>query len=159
MESASEYREPFDINEAAAQLLLDIAHEQSIETLAEKIVNNAQPPSDFIQIWLVDKGDRCPSCPFRNRCPDQRRCLHFMAAAGRSLTGQGSPAGFGAHEARLPLGEGLIGQAAQKAQTQLFEGNMLSSWTELLGMNNWLEKEQIRSMAATPIVFMGEVLG
>jgi transcriptional regulator with GAF, ATPase, and Fis domain len=154
-----ESREPFDINEAAAQLLLDIAHEQSIETLAEKIVNNVQPPSDLIQIWLVGKGDRCTSCPFRNRCPDQRRCLHFMAAAGRSLTGHGSPAGFGAHEARLPLGEGLIGQAAETAQVQLFEGDMLSSWTELLGMNDWLEKEQIRSMVATPIVFKGEVLG
>ena len=159
MESASESREPFDINEAAAQLLLDIAHEQSIETLAEKIVNNAQPPSDFIQIWLVDNGDRCPSCPFQDRCPDQRRCLHLMAAAGRSLTGRGSPARFGVREARLPLGEGLIGQAAETAQVQLSEGDIRSGWTELLGMNNWLEKEQIRSVVAAPIVFKGEVLG
>jgi len=159
MESAPESREPFDINEAAAQLLLDIAHEQSVETLAEKIVNNAQPPSDFIQIWLLDNGDRCPSCPFRSLCPDQRRCLHLMAAAGRSLTGRGSPARFGVREARLPLGEGLIGQAAVTAQVQLSEGDIRSIWTELLGMNNWLEKEKIRSVVAAPIVFKGEVLG
>ncbi len=159
MVSAPESREPFDINEAAAQLLLDIAYEHSIDTLAEKIVNNAQPPSDFIQIWLVDNGDRCPSCPFQVRCPDQRRCLHLTAAAGRSLTGRGSPAGFSAREARLPLGEGLIGQAAGTAQVQLFEDDIPSGWTELLGMNSWLETEQIRSMAAAPIVFKGEVLG
>ena len=70
----------------AAQLLLDIAHEQSLELLLQKLVRRAveQPDMACVQIWLIDKGDRCSACPRRSECPDQSRCLHLVAGKGVS---------------------------------------------------------------------------
>jgi hypothetical protein len=56
----------------AAQLLLDIAHEQSLELLLQKLVRRAveRPDMACVQIWLIDKGDRCSACPRRSECHD-----------------------------------------------------------------------------------------
>jgi hypothetical protein len=58
MEPASDSR--FDPN-YAAQMLLDIAHEQSVEQLLHKLVCRAveRPDLAFAQVWLIDKGDLC----------------------------------------------------------------------------------------------------
>ncbi|HTZ38913.1 MAG TPA: sigma 54-interacting transcriptional regulator [Syntrophales bacterium] len=153
-----QFREPLRTNEIIGHLLLKIAHEQSMETLAEKIVSIDKRLSDCFQIWLLEKGDRCPACPFRNRCPDQQRCLHLVSAAGWSLAGQVSSVGFGSNERCLPIGEGLIGQAARTSETHLLKVDPVSGWTALPGID-WLEKEQIRAVCAAPIVFKEEVLG
>ena len=88
MESASDRR--FDPN-YAAQLLLDIAHEQSLEQLLQKLVSRAveRPGMACAQIWLIDKGDLCSTCPRRPECPDQTRCLHLVAGKGVPLAGSG----------------------------------------------------------------------
>jgi hypothetical protein len=78
VESNSDRR--FDPN-FATHLLLDIAHEQSVENLLQKLILRGMenPQSDLacLQIWLVDKGDLCSVCPQRPKCPDQTRCLHL----------------------------------------------------------------------------------
>ena len=90
MESASDRR--FDPN-YAAQLLLDIAHEQSLDSLLQKVVASAvgRPEMACSQIWLIDEGDICASCRLRQQCPDQSRCLHLVAARGAPLAEPAPP--------------------------------------------------------------------
>ncbi|MFO1501505.1 MAG: hypothetical protein U1G07_24485 [Verrucomicrobiota bacterium] len=78
----------FDPN-VAAQLLSDIAHEQSLEQLLRKLVHRAveRPDIACAQIWLIDKGDLCSVCPSQARCVDRTRCLHLVAGKGVSLQG------------------------------------------------------------------------
>lgn len=102
MESTSDSR--FDPN-YAAQLLLDIAHEQSLEHLLQRLVRSAveRPDMACVQIWLIDKGDLCSVCPRRPECPDQSRCLHLVAGKGVSISDSGPDVPrFDDLNARLP---------------------------------------------------------
>ena len=88
MESSIDGR--FDPN-FAVHLLLDIAHEQSVEQLLRKLVRSVmdRPRVVCVQSWLIDKGDRCSVCPQRLKCPDQTRCLHLVAGGGKSFSDSG----------------------------------------------------------------------
>src|SRR5512139_681432 len=112
MESTSDMR--FDPNRAA-QMLLDLAQERSIELLLNNVLEWAiqNPDLAFVQIWLIDRGDICPSCPQRARCPDQTRCLHLASGRGRDREGSSSTAScFNDPAARIPIGVGVVGQVA-----------------------------------------------
>jgi transcriptional regulator with GAF, ATPase, and Fis domain len=149
----------FDPN-YAAQLLLDIAHEQSLDSLLQKIVTRAveHPLVACIQIWLHDKGDRCSSCPRRQECPTQAQCLHLVVGKGISRPGSGKAAPrFDNFNARLPLGVGLLGTVATTGEPCFLKA-LDEKPVSIIGFD-WLSQEQIRSCAATPIIFKGEVLG
>jgi transcriptional regulator with GAF, ATPase, and Fis domain len=157
MESSSDRR--FDPN-YAAQLLLDIAHEQSLENLLQKLVSRVteRPNVACVQIWLIDQGDRCSNCAYRAECPNPTRCLHLVA--GKGVPWAGSVAGaprFDDLNARIPLDAGLLGQVAVTGQ-QVVLKNLDQKSVAIVGID-WLEPEQIRGFAATPIIFQGEVLG
>ncbi len=57
----------------AAQLLMELAQEHSLEKLLQKIVERAMegPHMACAQVWLIEKGDLCATCPHRSECPDQ----------------------------------------------------------------------------------------
>ncbi len=157
MEAASDSR--FDPN-YAAQLLLDIAHEQSVEHLLEKLVRRAveRPDVACAQIWLIDKGDLCSTCPRRAECPDKTHCLHLVAGSGKSLSGPGAEAPrFGDPNARLPVGASLLGRTVATGQQSLLK-DLDKHWGEMAGLD-WVIRERIRGCAATPIIFKGEALG
>ncbi len=157
MESSSDSR--FDQN-FATRLLLDIAHEQSVEHLLQKLIRRAMERPDMacVQIWLVDKGDRCSVCPQRSKCPDQTRCLHLVAGLGNSLSDSeaGMPR-FDDPNTRMPLGAGLVGKVAATGQQYILRGpdEMPAELDEF----ECLEREQIRGFSGSPITFKGEVLG
>ncbi|HWY74545.1 MAG TPA: nitric oxide reductase transcription regulator, partial [Verrucomicrobiae bacterium] len=159
MESNSDSR--FDPN-FATHLLLDIAHEQSVELLLQKLILRAmeRPDSDLacVQIWLVEKGDLCSVCPQRPKCPDQTRCLHLVAGGGNSLSSSraGIPR-FDDPNARMPLGVGLVGKVAATGQ-QLVLNGLNESPGESAELD-CLQREQIRGFSGAPITFKGEVLG
>ncbi len=154
MESTSDKR--YDPN-IGLQLLLDIAHEQSLERLLQKLVSHAAERSNMtcVQIWLIEPGDRCTHCPRRADCPDQTRCLHLVAGTG--VSGTGSPSRFGDLNDRHPLGVGLLGRLAQ-AGTQIVLRDVSQYREDLAGLE-WLEREQIQSFGATAITYKGERLG
>ena len=161
MESASDNRSDhrFDPNHAA-QLLLEIAHEQSLEALLQKLVQRAVERPDFAcaQIWLIDKGDLCSTCPHQPECPDRCRCLHLVAGKGRSLSTPGPEVPrFDDFNARIPLGIGFLGKAVTTGQQSLLK-DLVQQAGELVGFD-WLKPEQIHGITATPIIFKGEVLG
>jgi hypothetical protein len=139
MESISESR--FDPN-FATHLLLDIAHEQSVERLLQKLVRRAMEHSELVcvQVWLVDNGDRCSVCPQRPKCPDQTRCLHLVAGGGKSFSdsGAGVPR-FDDPNARMPLGVGLLGKVAAAGQQLVLRG--LDKRPGELAEFGWPERE------------------
>lgn len=158
MEATSDHR--FDPN-IALQILLEIAHEHSLDQLIQKLVNHAveQPyHMSCLQIWLVEPGDRCPVCPRRAECPDQSRCLHLVAGKGtsRQVAPDTAPH-FNDPNARIPLGVGFLGRAVQTGK-QIILNDPLHQPEELAGFD-WLEQEQIRTCGATPITYKGEILG
>ena len=116
MEPTSERR--FDAN-FLMQLLLEIAHEQSLEQLLQKLVERvmASPHMVCAQVWLIESGDLCSTCPRRPECPDQSRCLHLAAARAKSIAGPRN--GFGRLDpdtAREPLGVPPIGSVVVSGQ-------------------------------------------
>jgi transcriptional regulator with GAF, ATPase, and Fis domain len=157
MENISDSR--FDPN-FATRLLLDIAHEKSVECLLQKLISNSMqhPNLACLQIWLLDQGDRCPVCPQRTHCPSQIRCLHLIAGAGKSMAGGAPNSGrFDDPNLRVPLGVGLAGQVAATGHPLILHGlNQIQAAASGL---DWLVAEQIRGFHGCPIMFQGEILG
>ena len=157
MEPANDSR--FDPN-LAAQILLDIAHEQSVEHLLQKLVGHAMARPDFAcaQVWLIDKGDLCPTCPRRPECLDQSRCLHLVVGKGVSILGpEQALRHFEDLNARIPMGLGPLGKAVVSGQ-QSFTTDLDKEPASMAGFE-WLRAERIRGYTLTPITFKGEVMG
>ncbi|OGV67948.1 MAG: hydrogenase [Lentisphaerae bacterium RIFOXYC12_FULL_60_16] len=157
MESASDKR--FDTN-LAVDMLLDVAQARSLDDLFVNFVENAlgNPRHACVQVWLIDKGDLCATCPQRPACPDQSRCLHLVAASGKSISTSGKQqCPFEAIDSRVPLGVGPIGETVAAGQGK---GFLVSDETpaSLPGLE-WLREEGIRGYRIVPIRFKGEPLG
>jgi transcriptional regulator with GAF, ATPase, and Fis domain len=157
MESASDSR--FDTNRAV-EMLLNVAQAQSLEDLFQRFVEDAvgNPRTACIQVWLIDKGDLCTTCPQRPACPDQSRCLHLVAAKGKSISASGQRQRlFEDLDSRVPLGVGPIGETVVAGQGKgfLVSDEQPASRPGL----EWLREEGIRGYRIVPIRFKGEPLG
>src|SRR5208282_2457903 len=149
----------FDAN-FVAQILLGIAHEQSLETLLQKLLERVmeRPHMVCAQVWLIEKGDLCATCPRRPECPDQSRCLHLAAAKAKSIVGPGK--GFGRLDpgtAREPLGVppiGIVVVSGQQRAVPDLKKQPLSSLDP-----DWMREEAIHGYAISPISYKGEALG
>ncbi len=111
MEPSSEDR--IDAN-FVAQILLGIAHEQSLDKLLQKLVERLMERPHIIcaEVWLIEKGDLCATCPRRPECPDQSRCLHLAAGRWKLIPASGKrQRPFEDLDSRVPLGVGPIGEA------------------------------------------------
>ncbi|MBX7257495.1 MAG: sigma 54-interacting transcriptional regulator [Candidatus Hydrogenedentes bacterium] len=155
MESTSDNRfDPW----FAAGLLIDVASEQSLENLFQRFVRRGAQLVDFVQVWLIDKGDRCETCPYRAICADQTRCLHLVAAEGRSALGPATgPRPFENLNTRVPLGAGSIGESAV-TNVPIF-GKVSDTPTASLVGTQWMLQEGVQEYLVGPIRFKGEVLG
>ncbi len=157
MNPTSENR--FDSN-FATQILLEIAHEQSLEKLLQKLIERAmeRPHIACAQVWLIEKGDLCATCPRRPVCPDQSRCLHLAAAKGRSILGRGKGFGqFDPQTSREPLGVPPIGSVVVSGQTRAVADVNKQPVSPL--DPDWMREEGIRGYAINPIRYKGEALG
>lgn len=156
MEPTSDSR--FDPNRAA-QLLLDIAHEQSVELLLHKLVNRAvndRQDIACVQVWLIEKGDRCSSCPQRPHCLDQTRCLHLAAGGGQLLPGfEATTSQLTDPTARIPLGLGVMGRVAATGNQMILRDQELEGLPEF----GWVKQQGVRGFNGSPITFKSEVLG
>jgi len=157
MEVTSDSR--FDPN-VVAHILLDMAHEQTLDQLLQKFVCRGveRPDIASLQIWLIDKGDRCSHCPRRPDCPDQTQCLHLAAGKGVSISNSATDIPrFDDLTARLPLGVGIMGKAVTTGE-QIVIRHMDKQSETLFGFE-WVKHEEICGCGATPIIFRGETLG
>ena len=80
--------------ESLKDILLDLAHERSLPALLSELVERlrALPQVALARIWLIRPGDICATCPAREECPDQTRCLHLVASAASPID---EPSGTG----------------------------------------------------------------
>jgi len=157
MEPTSERR--FDAN-FAMQILLEIAHEQSLEKLLQELVERvmASPHIVCAQVWLIEKGDLCSTCPRRPECPDQSRCLHLAAAKAKPMAGPRK--GFGRLDpetAREPLGVPPIGSVVVSGQQRAVPDLNKRPVSPL--DPDWMREEGIRGYTIDPISYKGEALG
>jgi transcriptional regulator with GAF, ATPase, and Fis domain len=159
MESISDMR--YDSN-YLTQLLLDIAHEQSLESLLQTFIRRAMAHPQFdlacIQVWLIDRGDLCSTCSQRPNCPDQTHCLHLVACGTNSLSASGANIPrFDVPNARMPLGAGFIGRVAATGERLIL--NASDTRPAELAELDWLEQKGIRSFSGTAISFKSKILG
>lgn len=141
-------------------LLLDIAQQRSINDLLWLIVRRLadRPTVVLARIWLIGPGDICATCRLKEECPDQTKCLHLVASAGRSSgvdkTEWSNINGF---FARFPLGiykVGRIGSSGEQLVINDMETN--PSW---IVRPDWAKQEGIRGFHGQPIIYKGETLG
>ena len=157
MEPASDKR--FDPLRAA-QLLMEIAHEHSLEPILRKIVEHGAARTEYVftQVWLIEKGDLCATCKYRSDCADQSRCLHLVAGKGQSILAEGK--GLRAYEdlnARVPMNFGPLGEAVASGH----QGLVTKAEKQPISIPgfDWLREEGVRCYVIGPIRFKGEVLG
>ncbi len=109
------------------------------------------------RIWLLNPGDLCSACRFREECPDQTRCLHLVASAGTSADPDRDHTRTDGTFRRFPLGVRKIGQIAKSGQPLLLAGvHGSEAW---IADREWFLHERVQSFAGHPLVFRGEVLG
>lgn len=146
--------------ESIRDLILDIAQERSIDVLLQMVVRRMaeeRPHVKLARLWLIQKGDICPSCRMRNECRDQTRCLHLVASSGLLETNYGpEKALFEGNLKRIPVGFGRIGRIAQTGSQE----RIIDTTKERgqLAQREWLEKEGISGIGGQPLIHKGEVL-
>ena len=109
------------------------------------------------RIWLIAPGDTCQTCGFQSECPDKSRCLHLVASAGNETEENPRSIRLDGRYKRLPLGVRKIGQVGQTGEPLLLaylQGD--ESW---IADRPWMQREGVKTFAAQPLIFRGEVLG
>jgi len=150
-------------SEFASALLLEIAQEQSLDLLLKKLVQRLldRPHVARVRIWLIKKGDICPTCVRRPDCPDQTRCLHAVAGGSHLISDTVDELEYIRLKdrfSRIPLHEGLVGGKIALTGRQIVLRDLDQNPGEL-GYLDWLKPEKIRGYNGVPIIFKGEVLG
>ncbi|MDH5295555.1 MAG: sigma 54-interacting transcriptional regulator [Nitrospirota bacterium] len=141
-------------------LLLDIVQQRSLNDLLWLIVRRLadRPTVVLARIWLIKPGDICSSCRLREECPDQTRCLHLVASAGRSGVGDKTEwKNIDGYFARFPLGVckvGRIGKTGQQLVINEMDNNL--AW---IARPDWARQEDIQGFHGQPIIYKGEILG
>src|SRR5262245_4248964 len=140
------------------RLLLEVAEERALDAILERLVRGLVDEGlALARVWLFDAGDICASCPLRQECSDQTRCLHLVADARRLLGGPGDWSRLPGYFRRIPLNARKVGHiGATGASVLLREIDSDGRWQPDAG---WVARESIRSFAGHPLVFRGEILG
>lgn len=155
------------------RLVEDMAGPRALEKRLQTIVDrfSQRPHVALTRVWLIRRGDRCPDCPHRTRCADNRRCLHLVAgaagealvslagAAGRTVTAAADDPGQDVFNARLPVsgGPGPISEAAD--QGRMIGYNGLQESAVWLGENPWARGLDFVALGAAPLIHAERVLG
>ena len=145
--------------EALQSIMLAVAEGRSMEVILRQIVEGIAEKSTaaLVRLWLVAPGDLCAECALRSECPDQTRCLHLVASAGRSQAGDEEYSRVNGTFRRIPLGARKIGRIAATGEALLAaDVKPEDPW---VANPQWITTEKVRSFAGQPVVFRGEVLG
>jgi transcriptional regulator with GAF, ATPase, and Fis domain len=139
-------------------VMVSVAQNQTLDAVLRAIVEGLAgcPDVALARIWLEGPGDVCESCRFRAECPDQTRCLHLVASAGNPRDGADLTRLDGAFR-RFPIGVRKIGRTAQSGVPLLLPD--LRGDEEWIADRAWLAASGVRTFAAQPLEFRGQVLG
>ena len=143
---------------ALQQMSLALAEQRSLDAILQRLVQGLVDEGVALgRVWLLDRGDICDTCPLRAECPDQTRCLHLVASAGRSLDGTENWARLSGDFRRIPLGVRKVGYIGATGSSVLLGD--IEADTQWAPRADWVARESIRSFAGHPLIFRGEVLG
>lgn len=140
-----------------------------LDAVLQKIVQSlaANPDVALTRIWLIGPGDSCTSCLMKSVCPEQTRCLHLVASAGKPLdekrTGEDDQEDWSridGHFRRIPLNAPFkvshVATTGVPIHIRAQEGEDARRW---ISRKEWVKAQQVRNFAGLPVVFQGEVLG
>ncbi|MDC0935923.1 sigma 54-interacting transcriptional regulator [Pirellulales bacterium] len=145
--------------DAFKRILLDMAHQRTLQGLLELIVSSLRDVEDvaLARIWLVDVGDICDRCHFRRECPDQSKCLHLVASAGKSVDDAPQWQGLDGKFRRFPIGVRKVGHIAERGEAvEIADIDAGSHW---IADPIWAKREQIRGFVGQPLIHKEDVLG
>ena len=140
-------------------VLLDMAQQRTVESLLALIVSRLRDLQDvaLARIWLVDRGDICEKCHVRRECPDQTKCLHLLASAGKSVDDSPKWEDIDGKFRRFPIGVRKVGHIAESGEpVEIADIDAGSHW---IADPIWAKSEQIRGFVGQPLIHNGEVIG
>lgn len=140
-------------------LLLDMAHERTVESLLNLIVTRLNALADVAlsRVWLVAPGDICDTCHLRSECPDQQQCLHLLASAGSPLDETEDWNDTNGRFRRFPLGVRKVGHiAATREPVEISDIGESSEW---IANPEWATREGIRGFIGQPLISRDELIG
>ena len=145
--------------DAFKSVLLDMARQRTLDALLQLIASQLGDLEDvaLVRIWLVDRGDICEQCHFRQECPDQTKCLHLVASAGKSVDNATQWDGLDGKFRRFPIGVRKVGHIAERGEpVEIADIDAGSHW---IADPIWARREQIRGFVGQPLIHKEEVLG
>ena len=145
--------------EALQAVAIAVAQERWLDVALARIADvvGAQEGVALTRVWLIEDGDICDACHMQAECVERTRCLHLVASAGRPTEPGVTWSGLDGTFRRFPLGVRKVGKVgATGAGILLHDMSERSTW---IVRPQWAAREGIRSFAAQPLVFRGEVLG
>ncbi len=107
--------ERMSVSEALQSLLLEMGQQRALDGVLRVVVDRlaAEEHIALARIWLLRPGDICTTCPMREECPDQTRCLHLVSSAGRSRAEGADPwTRIDGDFRRMPIGVRKVGRVA-----------------------------------------------
>jgi len=141
------------------QVLVSVAQNRTLSEVLYAIVSGITACHDVVlaRIWLIGPGDVCGTCSFRPECPSQEQCLHLVASAGSGA--DSGPQSLRPDSAfrRFPLGVRKIGRVGKSGEALLIEG--VHGDEDWVARPSWMKEMKVRTFAAQPLVFRGQVLG
>jgi transcriptional regulator with GAF, ATPase, and Fis domain len=144
--------------ETLQSISLAVAQERDLPVVLHKIVGGLVEDVGIAlaRIWLIAPGDHCSKCRFQPDCPGHKHCLHLMASAGNPWHSPGEDwSRLNGEFCRIPLGSSKIGSVGATGEPVLVSDVSLN-WTT---RKEFAEREEIRSFAAQPLIFRGNILG
>jgi transcriptional regulator with GAF, ATPase, and Fis domain len=154
-----EYQRPVEPR-ALQSIALAVTEARSVQLVLERIVEGlaGQPGIALARIWLIAPGDICSTCVMRTECPDQSRCLHLAASAGRSRRDSADDWGrLTGDFRRMPLNVRKVGRIGGSGTPLLIAENFATD--AAVARPKWARMEGIVAFAGQPLIFKGETLG
>lgn len=141
------------------RIMVSMAQNRSLPDLLRAIVRGLAEsrPLVLARIWLIAPGDICSRCRFHSECPDQTQCLHLVASAGNPVLKSENYSRTNGAFRRFPLGVRKIGRVGRSGDPLLLPD--LHGDEDWIADPGWVKREGVRTFAAQPLLFRGEVLG
>ncbi|MCB9867860.1 MAG: sigma 54-interacting transcriptional regulator [Phycisphaerales bacterium] len=148
------------VSDVLKDLLLEIGQQGSLDAVLRVVVERLADEEHIAlaRIWLIRAGGVCARCPLPEVCQDQARCLHLVASAGRSVSGDAPPWDrLDGDFSRFPMGVRKVGKVAATGQcVAVLDVQEDTTW---IARPEWTQRERIRGFVGQPLVFKGEILG
>jgi transcriptional regulator with GAF, ATPase, and Fis domain len=141
-------------------LLLNVGQQRDLDGVLASVCQELADldPIALARAWLLQPGDICASCPMRRDCPDQARCLHLVASAGRSSAQDGKEWNqIDGSFRRFPLGVRKVGRIAASGECVAVPN--IASDATWIADPQWAQDENILGFSGQPLIFKGEILG